>query len=433
MDRVHDTAAGQADTAAGQADTAAGQADTASFGNPLAGVRVVEVGVWHAGPGASVILADLGAEVIKVESLRGDPERHNGQFGAMKTDSLDSGDWTLIFELSNRNKKSLALDLATQEGRRIVHALVKDADVFVTNLRGSTRESLGIDYESIREANPRIIYSDTTGFGPAGDLANTGAFDTLGQAYSGMLFVTGGDEPTPLSAIVLDQLAAITTSHGILVALYARAHSGVGEQVHASLYGSAIWLMYANLVTTSALGREIDTSWNRRGHAVLRSTFKCRDGAWLAGTHHPEEPYWARFCTTIGRPDLITDERYATKAARMERLSEIYDILDHEFLQRDRDEWLKVFARAGLLFAPVNRFTDVLSDQQARANDYIVEIDHRRLGHLAVPGYPIGFSRHVTNTHAAAPGVGEHSDEVLAALGLGSEEIRGLRARNVVG
>jgi crotonobetainyl-CoA:carnitine CoA-transferase CaiB-like acyl-CoA transferase len=207
----------------------------------------------------------------------------------------------------------------------------------------------------------------------------------------------------------------------------------VGEEIHTSLYGSAVWLMYANLVTTSALGTEIDTSWNRRGHAVLRSTFRCRDGEWLAGTHHPEDPYWPRFCTTIGREDLVDDERYATKDARMTRLPEVYDILDHEFAQRDRDEWLKIFRESKLLFAPVQRFTDVLTDAQARANGYIVDIDHRRLGALPVPGYPISFGGHRTNRHGHAPTIGEHSDEVLAATGLTPERIAALRERGVVG
>jgi crotonobetainyl-CoA:carnitine CoA-transferase CaiB-like acyl-CoA transferase len=400
---------------------------------PLDGIRVVEVGVWHAGPGASVILADLGAEVIKVESLRGDPERHNGRFGSMNTESLDSGDWTLIFELSNRNKKSLSMDIATEDGQRILKALIEQADVFVTNLLPNTRDKLGLTYEAVAAINDRIVYSCSSGFGPHGDLANSGAFDTLGQGYSGMLFLQGDSEPVPLSVLVLDQMTAIVSSHAIMTGLYIRERTGKGEEVHASLYSSGIWLMYANLVTTSALGREIDTSWDRRRHAVLRSTFKCGDGLWIAGVHHPEDPFWERFCRALERPDLIDDERYRSKAVRAERLHEVYDLLDAELLKRPREEWLKIFADAGLRFTAVRRFQDVLVDPQGRANDYVVEIDHPRLGTLPVPGYPITFRNYEVNRYAEAPGLGEHSDEILAGIGLDETEIDKLRVDGVIG
>lgn len=400
---------------------------------PLEGIKVVEVGVWHAGPGANVVLADLGAEVIKVESLRGEPERHTGKFGNMDTESLDSGDWTLIFEISNRNKQSVQLDIASDEGRQILHRLVADADVFLTNLRSDTVENLGIDYPTLSAINPRLVYSKTNGFGPKGPLAGQGAYDTLGQAFSGMLFLAGNDEPTPLSVLILDQMTAIATSHAIITALLSRSMTGVGQDVHVSLYSSAIWLNYANLMTTSALGKEIDLSWNRRHHGVLRSMFRCADDVWLSGTHHPEDPYWQRFCTAIERPDLGADPRLATRVQRADHLPELYDTLDNVFAARTSEEWLKILADNGLLFAPVRRFQDVLHDAQAEINDYVVDVDHPRLGPLKVPGYPVTFGKDRPAPYRPAPATGEHTDAVLTALGFDDDAIADLRARKVIG
>jgi crotonobetainyl-CoA:carnitine CoA-transferase CaiB-like acyl-CoA transferase len=400
---------------------------------PLAGIKVVEVGVWHAGPGANVVLADLGAEVVKVESLRGEPERHTGKFGNMDTESLDSGDWTLIFEISNRNKQSVQLDIGSDEGKELLHKLVADADVFLTNLRRDTVGKLGIDYDTLSVINPRLVYARTTGFGPNGPIAGQGAYDTLGQAYSGMLFLAGNDEPTPLSVLVLDQMTAIATSHAIITALLSRSMTGLGQDVHVSLYSSAIWLNYANLMTTSALGMEIDLSWNRKHHGVLRSMFRCADGVWVAGTHHPEDPYWHRFCAAIQRPDLADDPRLTTRVLRADHLPELYDLLDDVFAARTSGEWLKTLGAGGLLFAPVRRFEDVLSDPQAEANDYIVNIEHPRLGAMRVPGYPVTFGKDQVVPYRAAPSLGEHTDAVLAGLGLDDEAIAGLRERKVIG
>jgi len=400
---------------------------------PLTGIKVIEVGVWHAGPGANVVMADLGAEVIKIESLRGEPERHTGKFGNMDTESLDSGDWTLIYEISNRNKQSVQLDIGSDEGRQIVHKLVAGADVFLTNLRRDTVQKLGIDYESLSVINPRLVYARTTGFGPKGAMAGQGAYDTLGQAYSGMLFLAGNEEPAPLSVLILDQMAAIATSHAIITALLSRSMTGVGQDVHVSLYSSAIWLNYANLMTTSALGKEIDLSWNRRHHGVLRSMFRCADGVWLAGTHHPEDPYWQRFCAAIQRPDLAEDPRLATRVLRAEHLPDLYDLLDDVFATRPSEEWLEIFAAEGLLFAPVRRFEDVLHDPQAEANDYIVDVNHPRLGALRVPGYPVTFGKDCPAPYRPAPSLGQHTDSVLASLGLDDDAIAGLRDRKVIG
>ncbi len=219
-----------------------GKKNAPALPGPLEGIRVVEYAIWHAGPGASAILGDMGAEVIKIETLSGDPERSAKQLGSVKFDVQGNSDWSFLFELSNRNKKGICLDIQTPQGREIFHRLVKTADVFLTNLRNSTKPRLGIDYESIRKINPQIIHAGVSGFGVKGPFSDVGAFDPMGQAVSGMLYLTGDDEPVMLQTVVLDQMTSITASHAILTALFYRERHGIGQEVHVSLYSSALWL-----------------------------------------------------------------------------------------------------------------------------------------------------------------------------------------------
>lgn len=404
-------------------------------GLPLSGIRVVEVGVWHAGPGASAILADMGADVIKVETLDGDPERIHGNIGPMEKLPARVPGWTPLFEYSNRNKRGISMDINTKEGREILNELVAAADVFVTNLRTTTKPKLGLDYQTLLGLNPHLIYLSVTGFGPDGPRADIGGFDPMGQAISGMLFLAGLDEPTLLQSIILDQLTAITASHAAITALYNRELDPRrrGQEVSTSLYGSAIWLMEMNMMLASILGEEVDVSWDRAKNPPLRTTYRCGDGKWIIGTMHPQEKYWGGFCRSIGRPDLEFDPRYATRGARMLVNEELIAMVDEILLTRTRDEWVRIFNDNGVLFAPVNRITDVLDDEQAISNGYVVDATHRFLGRLRLPGFPISYSAFgAPGRRGDAPTLGEHTSEVLAELGYGPERIESLKAAGVL-
>ncbi len=207
---------------------------------PLDGIRIVEYGVFHAGPGANAILGDLGAEVIKIETASGDPERYWTNVAGFDL-SLKNGE-SIIFEASNRNKKGICLDIQKKKGREIFDRLIQEADVFLTNLRGSTQKRLNIDYETLAEINPQIIYAGVSGYGRRGSMSDLGAFDPLGQARSGMMFVTGTSEPAMIHLGILDQATAITVSHAILTALLFRERKGIGQEVHVSLYSTALWV-----------------------------------------------------------------------------------------------------------------------------------------------------------------------------------------------
>ncbi|AYH43531.1 CoA transferase [Azoarcus sp. DN11] len=399
---------------------------------PLEGIRIVEVGVWHAGPGASAILGDLGAEIIKIESLSGDPERYFGTFGALPPIEADIPNWTLLFEITNRNKKGICLDIDTEAGQAILHALVKEADIFVTNLRQSTKPKIGIDYASLAKVNPKLIYANVSGFGPVGPMSDVGGFDPLGQAISGMSFMTGAEEPTLLQTIILDQLTAIAASHAILTALVTRERQGIGQEVQVSLYGTATWLLHANLLCSSLLKQTAQVRWDRSRNPPLRNMFKCQDGKWIMGANHPEHKYWPTFCEAVGEKELAVDPRFATPELRKANMPELIARLDGLFAKKPQKEWLEILLAAGLLFAPIQQLADVVDDPQALTNGYMVDFEHRALGKIRVPGYPIRFSAHEVGTHGPAPELGEHTDSVLAALGYTERDIGRLRDEKVI-
>jgi crotonobetainyl-CoA:carnitine CoA-transferase CaiB-like acyl-CoA transferase len=399
---------------------------------PLDGIRIVEYAIWHAGPGGSAILADMGAEVIKIETLTGDPERTQSRLGTMDFESSHKSNWSFLFELSNRNKKGICLDIHTEKGRQIFHRLIESADVFLTNLRKSTKPRLGVDYATLSKINPKIVHANVSGFGPKGPMSDIGAFDPMGQAISGMVFLTGPDEPVLLQSVVLDQMTAIAASHAMITALFVRERHGIGQEVHVSLYSSALWLMHSNLLATSLLKGNASLPWDRTRNSPLRNCIKCGDGKWLMGTNHPEEKFWPPFCSITGQNHLQNDPLYATTQARGENSVELMKLFDAVFLTRTRDEWLGMLQAEGLMFAPVQTFDEVLIDPQASANNYVVDFDHPSLGQVRVPGYPVHFSANSAGTHAAAPDQGEHTRAVLSEMGYSDSEIHSLQAENVI-
>ena len=389
---------------------------------------MVEYGVFHAGPGASAILGDLGAEVIKIESKRGDPERFWTETGGQDF-SMPDGE-SLMFQISNRNKKGIYLNIETEKGMDLFRRLIQRADVFVTNLRKSTKRALGIDYASISEINPMIIYAGVSGFGPEGPDSDSGAFDPMGQARSGMMLISGSEEPVLLNLAVLDQTTAIAVSQAIMTALYYRERNGVGQEVHASLFGTAIWFQYTNMMMNGLMS--IDQISSRRSlNSPLRNVFCCRDGKWLVGTHH-DDRHWGLLCEVTGQPELIHDPRFSTEGVRSRHYAELIGIFDQVFQTRTRAEWLDLFRAHGLMFSPVQQIHEVFTDPQALENGYIVDFNHRVLGRKKIPGYPIHFSHVKAGTRTPAPGLGEHTDAVMKEIGVSDEEIAELKGQGII-
>jgi crotonobetainyl-CoA:carnitine CoA-transferase CaiB-like acyl-CoA transferase len=398
---------------------------------PLEGIRIVEYGVFHAGPGGNAILGDLGAEIIKIENSSGDPERYWTQVAGSDF-SLDNGE-SLIFEASNRNKKGICLDIKKEKGRKIFDRLITDADVFLTNLRKSTKVKLGLDYESLSQLNPKIIFASVSGYGLEGPMSDLGAFDPLGQARSGMMFVAGNSEPAMLHLGILDQATAITVSHAILTALFVRERKGFGQEVHISLYSTALWIQYMNLLINTVLSIDPCIPADRTRHSPLRNRFRCRDGKWVLGTHHPEEKYWATFCKATGQSPLLNDPRFTTEDGKPTNYVELNAIFDKVFASKSRDEWMEIFLSHGLLACSVQKIQEVPDDPQALANNYVVPFDHPLQGHIKIPGYPIYFSACAAGTRSAAPQLGEHTELVLQELGYSDGDIEKFKKEGIIG
>ena len=409
--------------------------NAAQHPQPLAGVRILEVGVWYAGPGASAILAELGAEVIKIEDLTGDPVRHTSPVSLTKTPELEQRGWTVLWDLSNRGKKAISIDLHTEQGRSLLKTLVTSADVFLTNLRHPSHARLGIDYPTLSAAHPQLIHVNMSGYGREGDLAGEGSFDTLGQALSGMMAVAPTEEPTPLSLFMLDHFAAIAASHAILTALVAKSLHGEGQEVNLSLLGSALWLMQPNLINASLTGQPVDTGWDRSVMPPTSNTFRGSDGKWFVGVNpFWVDKEWANFTQAIGRPELATDPRYATADARVQEVPALNRIADAEFEKHTRDEWLEILGQHNLRFAPVLELNEALTHPQAIANGYVVDIDHPVLGPMKAPAYPVSFSKSAAPQVSAAPvEIGQDTVAVLEEAGLQEEEISRLVADGIVG
>jgi len=397
---------------------------------PLEGIRVVEYGVFHAGPGAGAILGDLGAEVVKIEEASGDPMRKWSRTG-MVVFGLSNGK-SAMFEVSNRNKKGICLDIKTEKGREVFNRLINWADVFVTNLRPSTKEELEIDYKSLVKVNPLIIHANVSGYGPNGPLSNLGAFDPLGQARSGMAYLAGNDYPTPLHIGILDQSTAITASHAIITALLVRERKGIGQEVQISLYSTAMWLMYCNFMIKSMVGFDLNVRWDRTFNSPLRNAFICSDGKWIIGTNHPEERWWPVMCKAMSQGHLIEDARFVDQDNRVKNCPELVAIFDAVFLTKTRDEWMDIFLQHQLMFSSVQQIDEVFTDPQALANNYMTNITSPSLGELQVPGYPIHFSANKAGMKSFAPDVGEHTDVVLKDLGYDERDINGLKEDGIV-
>jgi crotonobetainyl-CoA:carnitine CoA-transferase CaiB-like acyl-CoA transferase len=231
---------------------------------------------------------------------------------------------------------------------------------------------------------------------------------------------------------ILDQAAAITVSHAILTALLFRERRGIGQQVHISLYSTALWVQYINLLAASVLSVDLCIPADRNQHSPLRNRFRCRDGKWILGTHHPEEKYWTRFCEATGQTELLKDPRYTNDAGRPDDFIALNRIFDDVFSTRSRDEWMEIFQPYGLMFCSIQHIQEVLNDAQALENGYLSAFHHPVQGDVTIPGYPVHFSACNAGTRRAAPKLGENTDEVLQQMGLKRAEIESLRRDGII-
>jgi crotonobetainyl-CoA:carnitine CoA-transferase CaiB-like acyl-CoA transferase len=400
---------------------------------PLEGIRVLEWGIFHAGPGATAILADMGAEVIKLEQVgTGDPCRKVSNY--KNIDFSLPGDRTIFNEVSNRGKKSITLELDNDEGRQIAYNLVQKCDIFHTNLRRSTIAKLKMDYQTLSKINPRLIYASVTGFGTRGPDADKGSFDYQGQGRTGMMYCLGEPEMPPLLSQfgIVDQATAIMSSYQMVVALYMRDRFGTAQEIDVSILGTASSLLYFNHASSLVANREIPRH-EQSSADPLRNYYQCQDGKWLVQNHTGGEKNWQLVCHLLGHAELGNDPRYNRWDKRLDRSTELVPIFNQAFATKPRDEWLRIFGEHNLVAAAVNTVAEATNDPQMMVNNYVVEYDHPDMGHIRIPGFPMNFSQAEINYNFLAPKLGADTESVLKEIGgYSDKDIAQLREKKII-
>ncbi len=399
---------------------------------PLVGIVVLDWTQWQMGPVASAMLGDLGADVIHIEHyITGDPSR-----GLVTPDYIDlpHGKHS-YFEVNNHGKRGITVNLQSEEGQEVIHRLVKKADVFVHNYRPGIPEKLKVDYETLRQFNPRLIYAAASGFGEKGPDAGEGALDLVGLARSGISTLIGSDSDPgfPHYGGLADQIGAIMTAYGVLAALVARERLGVGQKVDSSLLMSMITLQALMIGKEFYLHKPTVRQRRESARNPLWNYYKCGDGKWLVLAMLQSQRYWPDVCQALGIAQLIDDPRFNSAVAREKNCAELIAIFDKAFSTRTSDEWSQIFRSRDVIAAPVKGLSDLASDPQVIANKYIVEKIHEVLGPVNVVGLPIALSETPGEVTPEAPEFGQHTEEVLMELGGYTwEEISALREKKAI-
>ncbi|HEX4779029.1 MAG TPA: CoA transferase [Acidimicrobiia bacterium] len=400
---------------------------------PLDGILVIDWTIWQQGPVCSVMLGDLGADVVKVEErVGGDPGR-----GVLRAQGLDLSDRpNFYFEANNRNKRSITVDLKKPEGVEIVRKLADGADVFVQNFRLGVAKRLGLDAATLRARNPRLVYASATGYGPLGPDAGDPSFDYLGLARSGIMLSAGepDDEPLAIAGGIADQMGAVMLAYGVLAALLAREKTGRGQEVDASHLGSMAWLQGLGLSARLMLGRALPRTHRKYATNPLWNHYRCADGEWLALAMIQADRYWANLCKVLDVPDAATDARFATMLDRMMNAGDCVALLDATFATRPRAEWLDVLRDGGdFIVSVVNSVDQLPDDPQMQANRYVAPFAHPAFGPTQVVGIPVGLSETPGSLRRPAPEFGQHTEEILTeVLGYSWDEVGRLRDTEVI-
>lgn len=392
---------------------------------PLEGIRVLDLTIWQQGPQASAMLADMGADVIKIEAPKApDPGRRFLRYRPLGLSPY--------FEAHNRNKRSLAIDLKHPKGKEVFMRMLERADVFIHNTRGGSIERLGLDYETVRKVNPRLIYVWGSGYGPRGPDVALRSFDILGQARGGIMHVVGEPDDPPMSTGVpiADQTAAFLAAYGTMVALFHRERTGEGQQVNSSLLGGQIGLQAFNISAYLFTGR-LPVRRPRGGFTALWNIYKGSDDKYFV-VGMLEERWWPEFCQAIGRPELEHDSVYETAGNRHTNFDALMALLDAHFATKPAREWVRQISEHDLIAAPVQDYEELAADPQVVANDYIVEVE--RPGHepVRMVGLPVELSKTPGSIRSLSPALGQHTAEVLREHGYSAEEISELTEEGVV-
>ncbi len=392
----------------------------------LEGVRVVDLTRILAGPYATMMLGDMGAEVIKIERPGiGDDTRQWGP-------PFVKGESTYFMSI-NRNKKSVTLNLKHPDGKAVLAELIQKSDVVAENFRFGTAEKLGFGYEDVRRINPRAVYVSVSGFGHTGPLRDRPGYDVVLQGEGGVMSLTGAPDgpPTKVGVPIADIVAGMVTAYGVVTALYAREHTGSGQKVDIGMLDCQVALLMYQAGIYFATGESPPRTGNAHASIVPYGTFPCADG--YINVAVGNEPLWVRFCGVIGRPELAHDPDYETNAKRVENYNALKPILDETLAADTREGWLDKLRAEGIPCGPINDLAQVLTHPQTLAREMVVEVDHRVAGKTPLTGSPVKLSQTPGGVRLPPPVLGEHTEEVLCdVLGRTKDEVARLRKAGVV-
>ena len=392
---------------------------------PLEGIRVIELANYVAAPIVCRICADLGAEVIKLEGRGGDAWRATS-LGHTKTDHGENP----LFDIFNVGKKSISLNLKTAEGKEVFHKLLEGADILVTNTRNQSLVKLGLDYESLKEKYPRLIYATLTGYGYEGPDCNAPGFDNIAfWSRSGfaadMTFDAPGSYPVNSRYAMGDTIAGTTLFGGVMTALYQREKTGKGDFVTMSLYNAGIWAFGGSIVMAEKPCCH-EFPEKRNFGIPTNLPYRCADGEWIRCTFFEFERYSERYFGALGIPEVLGQLGVVTMADAMEAAETLVPMLEKIFVTKTSDEWLKIFREQDIVSGKINHFADVLEDEQAWANQYIQKYTCQNGNERILPTCPVRLGSQGAIKLGKPMQYGENNEEVMASLGYSEEQIREL-------
>jgi crotonobetainyl-CoA:carnitine CoA-transferase CaiB-like acyl-CoA transferase len=393
---------------------------------PLAGLKVIELAHIMAGPVCGLMLADMGADVVKVEKVPGGDD-------SRRFLPPEIGGESAAFMMMNRNKRGVAVDLKQDEGRSVLRRMLQSADVVIENYRRGTMERLGLGYDDLRRDNPGLIYCEISGFGRTGPYADRGGFDLIAQGMSGLMSITGegeGRPPVKVGAPVTDITAGILGAMGVLAAVVSRQQTGLGQRVDTSLFEAGIVHTYWQSAIAFATGKSPGPMGSAHPLNAPYQAFQTADGWITVGAANQKN--WLRLIEALERPDLNKDARFSDNASRMGHLGELEAALNAVFRTRSTDKWLTRLEAAGVPAGPVLTVGQMHEDPQAVARRMVETPRHERLGPVETIGLPVKFSETPGTVDRGAPVYGQHTRAVLAEHGYGAAEIDALIAKGAV-
>lgn len=392
---------------------------------PLAGLIVLDLTRVLVGPYATMILADLGADVIKIEmpgtgdDARAYPPHVNGE--------------SAYFMSLNRNKRGMTLNLKSEAGKEVFRDMVRKADILVENFRPGTMEKLGLAYETLREINPRLIYAAASGFGQTGPYSRRAAYDAIVQAMGGIMSVTGaaGGEPTRVGTSTGDITAGLFTAIGILTAVIHRTHSGQGQLVDVAMLDSQVAILENAIARYTVTGEVPGRIGNRHPSIIPFEPFDTADGTIMIAAGN--DVLWRKLCAALGHPELAADPRFETNPLRTENYELLRPILAEIVRRKETAVWLEILDAAGVPNGPINNVAQVMADPQVQAREMIVAVEHPVAGHTELPGIPIKLSDTPGSVRTPAPLLGENTNEILTSLlGYETNKIKNLEENGVL-